>query len=113
MQTSGRSNSDIRAPFESRLPSRGELWEEGSYYDLERCLDAMRQPYPKISRHLIAFYVDATPPKWARKVYAEKGVELLMRFMPSNVFVPQEISENAGFLPSDAKVAARPRRVAA
>lgn len=108
----GRGTSDVRAAFGSRPPARSAIWAEGSYQQLWRCLDEMKTPYPKIHRHIVAFYVDPAP--WARKSVAEKGIELLDRRMPANVFVPQEISENAGFLPGEAKTGAKPReRIAA
>src|SRR3990167_10229185 len=106
----GRGTSDVRSAFGSRPPARSELWHGGSYGELLRCLDEMKPDYPKIHRHTVAYYVD--PERWARRSVADRGVELLMRRMPTNVFVPQEISENPGYLPGDAKIAARPRRVA-
>lgn len=106
----GRGTSDVRAAFSSRPPAKSEeLWNEGSYGELWSCLDVMKTRYPKMHRHVLACHVSPEP--WGDRRYAEAAIRVLdKRLMPSNVYVPQEISENAGFLPSDAKTATRPRR---
>lgn len=106
----GRNPSDIRGAFASKAPTRTELWHQGSYYELGKALDSLKAPCPKIYRHTIAFFMDQE--KWARKSTAEIGVQALMKLMPRNIFVPQEISENAGFTPGEAKAAARWRDAA-
>lgn len=93
----------------STRPPRNQLWEQGSYHELLRCIDDLRRPYPKIRRHLLAIFVYPGDYDWARRVVAERGLDLLEAKMPSNVFVPADIVENAGFTPREAKLASRQR----
>lgn len=109
----GRNPTDMRGAFGSKPPARTQLQDEGSYYELGQALDALRGPCPKIYRHTVGFYVTHPPESWAQKRTAEKGVMLLERAMPRNLFVPMEVSERGGFSPGEAKSATKPRRLAA
>ena len=102
----GCNLTSIHSALDSRPPSASEIWYEGSYHQLINALNQMR-PYPKIRRHTVAYYVDRET--WGRKSEAQKGLIILDKLMPKDIFVPAEISENAGFTPGEAKVAARVR----
>jgi hypothetical protein len=106
----GESNNDPRAAIrlESRTLRYGDLFRAGSYHPLLNALDEMRQRSPSVYWHTLAFYCDMSDGGKPRRRKADLGVEFLMRRMPSNVFVPQDVSENAGFSASEAKSAARP-----
>lgn len=115
----GRSTSDVRAAFGSRPPAKSELWEQGSYHALYRCLDALKAQSnsddPKwrgVYWHTWCRYVTGDTLKTDDLWKSEKGLTFLEETMPSDVFVPQEVSENAGHSPSDSKAAARRRRAA-
>jgi hypothetical protein len=84
----------------SRAPSRNhELWTTGSYWQLERAMDAL-PPYARI--RFWVFYVRAGGPfKHEHKPHPVLG--RVERLMPRDVFVPAEVSEAAGFLRSDAE----------
>ena len=108
----------------SRLLSRSvnPLWSAGSYPALERCLTRLRAFAPSLYWHLTAFY---WPPDGSRRVKtvdgrsvpvevqkqkAERGLDLLVRWMPRNVYVPQSFSEGDGVNVTEAQAAERPRR---
>lgn len=82
----------------SRLVLHGDLWPQGSYHELER---AMRG-----EQWFADQYVD-------RKLHEQpnKSLELdqVTNRMPANIYVPPEISEAAGYLPSEAKTYGMPR----
>ena len=105
-----RTFSDIRAPLGSRPPPRAELFDEGSYHELGQALDKIRKPCPKIYRHTIAYFVE--PEKWSQKRVAERGVSLIERLMPRNIFVPEDVAIRAGITPGDARAACRWRKAA-
>jgi hypothetical protein len=106
-----RNPVDVRVAMGSRPPSSSELWKEGSYREIARGIDSMRDPYPKITRHLVAHY--CSPQPWVRKQLVEKGFAILEKRLPMNLYVPQDISEKAGFTPAEAKSASKRMRVAA
>jgi hypothetical protein len=96
-------------PATSREPRRNrELWREGSYRRLERALDELRQWNRAVYRdtwdcHVLRDYSI----NGARQARAHLGVALIALAMPSSIYVPTSISENAGYEPSDAKQYAR------
>ena len=108
----GRTQSDIRAALGSRPPPRAELFDEGSYHELGQALDKIKTPCPKIYRHTIAYYVETREP-WSQKRVAERGVSLLERLMPRNIFVPEDVAIRAGVTPGDARAASKWKRQAA
>lgn len=113
----GRGDSDLRSPLGSKPPARSSLWEQGSYRELGREIDRLKADgYTKIHRHLCAFYIggpDYPVGDGPQKRYVQRGVDLLEKRMPRNVYVPAEVSENGGHSPGEAKTAARPRERAA
>lgn len=108
----------------SRSPRHGPLYWEGSYRALETCLDYLQEHQPRIRWHLTNYYAppkdiarhyDASLGKWKpglkpRRGYAELGVTWLEQKL-STVYVPQAVSENAGYLASEAKAYTRPRQL--
>lgn len=95
--------------FESRALSHGELWREGSYADVQRGLDRLRTSgFRSIYWHTVEAYVNGHPAS-ARRRKADAGVDLLAKWLPGNIYVPQSIAENAGYPITEAKAAARPR----
>ena len=92
----------------SRALSRNlELWNAGSYHDLEQAVDRLALCHRRVFR---AEHMTAPQPFRSREWMTLVKVAALM---PPHIFVPADISEAAGYLPSEAKVYARPRRVAA
>lgn len=97
----------------SRPPLRNlDLWPHGSYAQLEKALDLLRERCPSKHWHTEQFYIYGINDRRIRRVKAELGVECLMRYMSREVFVPQEVAEWAGFMASEAKAAAKPRVMA-
>lgn len=95
----------------SRSPSHSPLWYEGSYGDLELCLDYMQRKAPRIRWHLVNLYGPRDHAKLGltpKQAIADKGLDWLERVM-RNVYVPPAISENAGYAPSEAATYAKPR----
>lgn len=92
----------------SRDLTRRGLWQQGSYAELERCLQRFRdEHYPKIGRHLAEHYLRRNAGGWARKHVVEKGVDMLCKWMPTNVYVPPEVVERAGYSVTEAGSAGR------
>ena len=115
----GRTPSDIPGVPHSRPPTTTALWQEGSYYELGRALESLRvDGYQKIHRHLCGHYLGGPDypcgKQGPQKRYVERGVDLLVKRMPANIYVPRDIAEHGGFLPGEASTAVKPRaRVAA
>ena len=119
-----RGESDVRGALDSRPPPRPELFDQGSYRDLWRAVDRLKeQGFQKAHRHLCARYLKtptlmltrggiAVPFKIEPR-YVERGITLVLERMPRNVYVPPEVSENAGYSAGEAAAASRPRRLAA
>lgn len=99
-----------RAELGSRCLTYGTLWRDGSYYELVQKLNHMQTLNRSVRYHTTGYYSLKLPR--ARKRMAELGLKWLTREM-GDVFVPAELTENAGFLPSEARWAARPKRMAA
>lgn len=111
----GRGTSDVRVAFSSRPPAKSSLWDEGSYHELHRCLDALKArnddpDWRGCHWHVWRRYVSGERFETRTPWKLDKGLRFLEEKMPGDVFVPVEVSENGGFLPSDAKTAAKPRR---
>lgn len=107
----GSHENSSREPLRNVSPPE-RLWYAGSYRELERGLDDLRlfciPTYNATwTRHVIGKRDEKTATK------AALGVEWLSKRLPSSVYVPQEIAENAGYLPSEAKEYVRPRKRAA
>lgn len=95
----------------SRSPSHSQLWYDGSYPALELCLDFLAATQPRIRWHLVNFYAPSKvwkPGLKPRKGYADLGLDWLEQRL-ENVYVPASVSENAGYLPSEAARYAKPR----
>lgn len=108
-----RVDSDIRSTLESRPPPRPKLFDQGSYFQVWNELDRLRRDgYSRIHRHLCARYIGGPDfpvgTRGARRALVEHGIDLLARRLPGNIYVPIEVSENGGFSPGEAKVAAMP-----
>lgn len=99
-----------RTALDSRALGHGPIYQYGSYRDLERCLADLKAKAPGVYWHTIAVYVEKHPK--ARKAKAELGVDYLVKHMPANLFISPELVENAGFMASEARKAARPRSAA-
>jgi hypothetical protein len=94
----------------SRIPGRNlELWSAGSYAELERATDALRAHDQGWARMFWRLY---TQRDW---LAAPVGPELrwVTERMPRDVFVPQDISEVAGYPTGVAKMFTRRRAKAA
>jgi hypothetical protein len=96
--------------LESRLLGHGPVWHQGSYVDLQDWLERLKERSPSVHWHTLELYVYK---RKARRRKADLGVSYLHKQMPSNIYVPLEISENAGFSTTEAKAAARPKAKAA
>lgn len=95
----------------SRSPRYSSLWREGSYRELELCLDYMARRSPRIRWHLINCYQKREHAKAGlqpKQAIADKGLDWLERVL-RNVYVPQSISENAGYTTTEAQTYAKPR----
>lgn len=106
------ANSEGHGQFGSRSLQHGDLWNEGSYRELERLLDEMRHRCKSIHWHTLNYWA-AKDRQWRpgmkpRSRCAQLGLDWLERRM-GNVYVPQSISENAGFHASEAATYAKPR----
>ncbi len=89
----------------SRAPSRNhELWHQGSYNALEKALGSI-PPYARL--RFWVFYIRAKGPFDHEHKLKHSALSRVERAMPREVFVPQEISEAAGFLPAEAKTYSR------
>lgn len=89
----------------SREPRRNEeLWRAGSYKELELCMDRLKDTRGQAYRELWHVYVRGyAPADLEAEVWAKYGLWLLEEWMPPWVFVPLELSENAGYLEAEAK----------
>jgi hypothetical protein len=111
----------------SRLLVRNSLWTAGSYADLERLLDELRAGatvrsvelnHRALYRAFWATYVGQRFPLGYRsdsqkvRDAALHALGWIERRMPASIFVPPDIAEAAGYMPSDAAAYARPRRLA-
>lgn len=106
--TQGRSEHVGSSPAPASRPlRRHELWDEGSYEDLERWLSVMRTKAKSVHWHTCQHYMEPRPASGVRKRKAELGV-VFLRDRMSNIFVPLEISLNAGYSPGEAKAATKP-----
>jgi hypothetical protein len=78
---------------------REGLWAKGSYADLERCLERMlERGYRSIHWHIVELYVRRNPTGKARRRKADAGLDLLVKWMPSDINIPVELIDNAELL---------------
>ena len=68
--------------------------------------------FTTIRWHLVEMHVRGNPDGRARKRKADAGMNLLGKWMPSNVYVPSELVERAGYPVSEANAAGRKRKAA-
>ena len=93
----------------SRAPERNEdLWRRGSYAALERAMD-MLSPGQRRAFWTDHVCADRPFPRPGEKREFKSFVAVAM-LMPREIFVPADVAEAAGFLPSEAKTYERPRR---
>jgi hypothetical protein len=128
-----RSGDDVRAGKpQSGVLHRGWMWRQGSFAELERALELLRE-HSAASRngrrhwfgHLWTVYVEpayivrVTGPKASdvqkvRKTWdpaiqsnADLALEWIVKRMPASIFVPPELAESEGVTPTEAKRLAR------
>lgn len=95
----------------SRLLVRSALWLEGSYADLERLLDELRSVNVGQYRAFWAQRVcGQTLEKAAERDASYHAAGWITKRMPPTIFVPTDISENAGYLQAEAKAFAKPKK---
>ena len=107
------------------LPRRNEaLWEFGSYEPFEKAMDHLREEHHDLyaAFHRIFVHdpfvrttsVPLPGDRWGAKHYkptysktlfsqALAGFKIIDKLMPREIFVPQDVSENAGYLRGEAK----------
>ncbi len=95
----------------SRVLGFQELWREGSYREIEACLDYLAVKNPRVRWHLVHLH-EQPHPRGFKSGYSDLGLDWLESRL-SDVFVPQSVAENAGYSLSEAKAYMRPRRRAA
>ena len=89
--------------LESGMPSRdGYYWSRGSYSELEKALDALRQSNRLAYRVVWANHVGRLT--WE----TDYGLDALARALPETIFVPIIVSMAAGYLAPQAKAYAAP-----
>lgn len=105
-ETSNNDNTGHTKPG-SRTLMFSPLYHAGSYPQLERCLDQLRQQAPRIHWHVVRHYVQRNPtsdgngkapegtPLRDRK--ARLGLAWIDKHMPAFIMVPVDILENAGY----------------
>jgi hypothetical protein len=98
-------------PTSRDLRRRSAVWTEGSYRELDRCLDALRVRHRPVYRDTWDRWVlgDAQM-NGKRAARAHVGVALLAMVMPQAIYVPLDICEAFGYAPSEAKQYGRPGR---
>lgn len=100
----------------SRLLVRNALWTAGSYGDLERLLDELRNHdrvlYGRFWRTYVGRRFPSGHPLDTPAQRRDAGYALcwLERRMPASIYVPPDVTEAAGYMPGDAMAFARPRR---
>lgn len=93
----------------------GGLWDQGSYAALEHCLSRLRKHYPRIHRHVSSRYCCATTlaVHEISEKRVERGIDLLLHWMPAEIRVPPELVENRETLASPAMLTYLRRKKAA
>jgi hypothetical protein len=100
-----------------REPTRSHLWREGSYWEFELALDDLREIAPKRHRWFWAVYVRRSQRLEQLAPHKRHAAEQALTFLVArtlqlargNIYVPVDISENAGYSASEAKSARKPR----
>lgn len=92
------------------IPHRNEeLWLRGSYKELERSVEHLRELHHGLYRAFHKVFVhdpyNKIKPDYSADLLADAidGFKIVDKLMPRDVFVPADISENAGYLKSEAK----------
>jgi len=84
---------------DTRIPSRNpELWNTGSYKQLEQALDHTRQTNNREYRRFVVNYIDQPLSK-----HPAEPLDHLLELMPNDIHVPQIISEAAGYTPHEGR----------
>lgn len=108
----------------SRMLVRSTLWHAGSYQALERLLDELRAGetiraqqlnHRALYRAFWARYIGQRFPAGAQLGQRERDTAVhatgwLEARMPAEIYVPAEVAEAAGYLPSEAKAFERAKR---
>jgi hypothetical protein len=105
----------------ARIPSRNaELWHAGSYAEFESACNLLRVSARKQHGWFWRVYVIGDDHGMSvphKKHWAEQALTFVLKRMEQlgggNIFVPMEVSENAGYSQAEAKSARRPMRQAA
>lgn len=103
-------------PGSRSLLRESRLWRDGSYPEFERAMNLLQLHDRRKHAWFTRLYVAQEKPAdlAAHKLAAAvQGLTYVEKHMPENIYVPQEISENGGFLPGEAVGARRPRSKAA
>jgi hypothetical protein len=97
-------------PTSRDLRRRSAVWVEGSYRNLERCLDALRSTpgLRGVYRDTYARWVLGIKLDGKREARAHLGVALIALAMPHTIYVPTDVGQNAGYAPGEADEYARP-----
>lgn len=116
-----------RSPFQSSGTSihrrHRDLWEHGSYAALELAINALRVATTRRTSFTAFWrvYVLCNEKIYETAPHKRHGAEQGLTFVTAhvlkttnrNIYVPADIVENAGWTSSDARAAARPRKLAA
>ena len=92
------------------IPHRNEdLWLRGSYKELERSVEHLRELHHGLYRAFHKVFVhdpyNKIKPDYSADLLADAidGFKIVDKLMPRDIYVPMDISENAGYLKSEAK----------
>jgi hypothetical protein len=97
--TASHDTTTGNSTHETRIPSRNpELWDTGSYKQLERALDETRQTNNRQYRHFVVNYIGQPLDK-----HPAEPLDHMLQRMPTDIHVPQIISEAAGYTPHEGR----------
>lgn len=105
-----------RSASGSRRPRRSHLWEQGSYWELERAIDQLRTHTQFGHKWFSLVYIDRTHDlaglSQRKRWFAEQSlsfvVEVTRQRCDGNIYVPEEVVLRSEFA-SEAKAVQRPR----
>jgi hypothetical protein len=92
------------------IPTRNNaLWLRGSYKELEQAMEHLQELHHGLFRAFHRVFIhdpyNKIKPDYNKDLLSDAidGFKMIDKMMPRDIFVPQDISENAGYLAGEAK----------
>lgn len=110
------ADTKIKGTKTHQSPSRNrQLWDRGSYDELEKVLERLRQHSAYLYYAFYTVFVYDAHHRISRNYSRAtltntlEAAKLIRKWMPEEIYVPYDVSRNAGYLASDAKMYATNR----